>query len=291
MKKKIRVVILLIILLVVLIFTNFFSIIYTEVGLEKKRPVLVLKVHNPNRIVNILLPKSENILSVGDLVIHKDPTYYDKTWNKRDNFANRIYGMPGSVVLIENKKVYVNQEIVTVTKADIYYKYRVSFKNECDCKETLKDFSFVYITTIADGLACDIITSPAEAAEMAKLEYITNVREHRLIRGTETQGFFPSHMFFAWNRDYMGPFFVPQSGTTVMLNPRNVAIYDKIINVYENKSLIYNLNSIKINDIEVDKYLLQKNYYFVLNDNRDIKEDSRYYGFIPEDFIVGKVLF
>jgi len=289
--KKSFVVILVIIISLVLIFFNFYTIIITETGLQNKHPLIVRKVYNPNRVVNILLPKAEKIIGLGDLIIHKDPVYTDKSWNKRDNNANRVYGLPGNVVNIEEKKVYNNQQLITVEDAEINFKYRVSFKQECDCKETLKSYDFVYLETIAGGRACDIITSPLESAEIAKEEQVSNVREHKVIRGTETQGFFPGHMFYSWNRDFMGDLFVPQKSVTVMLNPRNIALYDRIINIYENHSLIYNLNSVKINDVEVDKYLFQKDYYFVLNDNRDTKKDSRYYGFIPEDYIVGKVIF
>lgn len=275
----------------ILLFFHFFSIIRISTKPDSSRLVLVQKFNNPNRTINFLLPKPCSNISLGDLIIHKDVRYLDKPFRKRMNICNRIVGLPGNTVEIRNKDVFNNNEKIITPESELYFKYRVSFDDKYDCSDVLAGYDISITESIGGGIACEIIANPKVAEEILKLDKVISVRQDVHPRNSNFNGYFPNHMFFAWNKDFFGPVYVPQKGVTAMLQPRNVPLYDRIINVYENHRLIYNLQTITINDVEVDQYSVQKNYYFVISDNRDIGNDSRNWGFLPESYIIGKVIF
>ena len=94
-----------------------------------------------------------------------------------------------------------------------------------------------------------------------------------------------------WSVDNMGPIYIPQEGKTVALNKETLPFYEMIISEYEHNDLKVNGNEIRINGEIVTDYTFKQNYYWMMGDNRHNSEDSRYWGYVPEDHIVGKPVF
>jgi signal peptidase I len=254
-----------------------------------EKSFIVRKLKNSNAFFNFLKPNASSILNTGDLIIHKNPSIFDQKFSKKDNFCSRVIGKPGDIVFIEDTKVFVNQKPLE-ENYDLYYLYRLSFEKSTDFDSLLKDYKIKIVKTVSDKTSCDFISTKVEMEKIEKLDSIVNLRQVYDFSGTNNVDIFPGDMFFSWNKDNFGPVAVPQKGITVLLTIRNIGLYKLIIGSYEGNELIYNLNEILINGTPATEYTFKNDYYFVLNDNRYNKPDSRQWGFIPENQIVGKVI-
>lgn len=110
-------------------------------------------------------------------------------------------------------------------------------------------------------------------------------------KGTPGYAIFPNHPNYSWNEDNFGPIYLPQSGAIVSLNEETLPLYKRIIEVYEKHDLKVENNRIYIDGTAADSYQFEKNYYWMMGDNRDHSEDSRSWGYVPEDHILGKPVF
>ncbi len=105
------------------------------------------------------------------------------------------------------------------------------------------------------------------------------------------QSFFPNNVRYNWNEDQFGPLVIPKKGVMVSLTEKSLPQYKKIIQDYEHNTISNKGGEIKINEELVSTYTFKQNYYWMMGDNRHRSEDSRYWGFVPEDHIVGKPVF
>ena len=134
----------------------------------------------------------------------------------------------------------------------------------------------------------ELVLTIAEAALLNEKQLFDSlVRKVSRVK-TPNTSIFPNSLPYDWNEDNFGPIVLPKAGATVNLNEDNLPLYKKIIREYENNSLDLQEGRILINGKEVSSYTFDQDYYWMMGDNRHRSEDSRYWGFVPENHIVGK---
>jgi len=292
MSKKwtILIVSLVIIVLFGIIIFSSFGYYKAEVYPLGEKRLLVRKIKNNNLLLNFLKPDAQSLITNGDLIIHKNPMVFDTKFSHKENYCSRVIGLPGDVITIKESQVFVN-DVAVNADYDIYFLFRVSSDESQNFEKLLEPFNFEMIELLNNGKAANIITTTAEAEKMQEIEQIVNIS--KITKETDyndPEMFCSKGNYFLWNKDNLGPLMVPQSEVTVFFNTRNIGIYKYLIQWHEDNQLEYDINKVSVNGQETDSYTIQQDYYFVLNDNRYSRDDSRIWGFIPEDQIVGKVI-
>ncbi len=241
----------------------------------------------------------------GDVVVFNVPPKelndnVDRPADLKTNYIKRCIGTPGDVLEVRDRQVLLNGKPMAnppKMQDEYFLKTAETISEKVFRRYDITDFEN-YTETYNDTIPGNdvpgyiIKTTPETAAVLKEQDFVKDLQIIKDQPGQKGFGVYPDSPLFKWNKDFYGPLTVPKKGVTIQLNEKNIALYGNVIQKYEdNKNVELTPTSVKVDGKAITSYTFKMDYYFMMGDNRHNSLDSRFWGFVPEDHIVGKAVF
>ncbi|WP_066628506.1 signal peptidase I [Labilibacter marinus] len=200
----------------------------------------------------------------------------------RPRFVKRVYGLPGDTIKIERGICFANSKKIEFPEISID-RYIV----EEESLQQLKKKGFIPYNESKNekGINWEMLESDYIRAK----EISDGVKPDHMLKNFPDRMIFPFNQHLLWNMHHMGPIYIPKKGDQIKLSLKNLGFYRRAIETFEENKIQVRDKSIFINDRAVTEYTFKMDYYWVIGDNRPYSFDSRFWGFVPENHIIGRV--
>lgn len=221
-----------------------------------------------------------------DVIVFNYPVEDEHPVDHRTYFVKRCVALPGDSFKIVDGDVYINNKLIE-SGSDIQFNYHIKSDTVLDSLFIAK-YGITEGGQISDKNDYSFTLTKALADTLRSKTFITVIEKNNEKKEMWDEFVFPFNDHYKWNVDNYGPLKIPAEGDTIQLDSINLCLYNRIISKYEENLLEVKHDTIFINGIATNTYVIQQNYYFMMGDNRHNSQDSRHWGFVPEDHIIGK---